>query len=176
VHESDAFVREDFTDGADQRIRIARGQRKQQLGHTPVRLEAAENLLVLDLPGHDCARDAFALEGVDEPRQFAKRQPVHRSRAALLDLREGFFLDGGNYDVHPLRAGSIEHQQWEFPIACDQSDFRWSVRHVVPYCCYLMMPRCDVSMNRSSNSTSSPCSPSERSFSTACEVFSLEPS
>ena len=41
---------------------------------------------------------------------------------------------------------------------------------------YLIMPRCDVSMNRTSSSTSSPRQSSERSFSSACDVFNLEAS
>jgi hypothetical protein len=42
--------------------------------------------------------------------------------------------------------------------------------------CYLMIPRCDDSINFTSNSTSSPCAPSARSFSTACEVLSFDAS
>ena len=36
-----------------------------------------KDLLVLDLPGHDGARDAGGLEGVDEFGQFAQREPVY---------------------------------------------------------------------------------------------------
>ena len=41
---------------------------------------------------------------------------------------------------------------------------------------YLIIPRCELSINCNSNSTSSPCAPSDRSFSSAWEVFSLEAS
>ena len=84
--------------------------------------DAAEDLLVLDLAGHDGLGYAFAPEGLDQPREFAQRHPVHGDGAALLDLGKGLFLDGRDYDVLAARAGGVEHQEGKLAIAGDQSE------------------------------------------------------
>src|ERR1035441_9681176 len=57
------------------------------------------------------------------------------------------------------------------PILCDESDMREP-----RLLSYLIMPRCDDLTKRSNASTSSPCAPSDRSCSNACDVFSFEAS
>ena len=99
---------------------------KQHLGQPPVGLDAAEDLLVLDLSGHDGAGDAFALESLDQLRQLAQRQPMHRSRAVLLDLGEGLFLDGRDHDLHALRARRVQHEERKLAVAGDETDAFWS--------------------------------------------------
>ena len=64
---------EDFSDRSEQRIGIARAERKQQLRQSPIRTDAGENLLVLDLSRHDRARNTFPLEGINQLGEFAQR-------------------------------------------------------------------------------------------------------
>ena len=110
----DAFVSENLGDRAEQSESVLRvAKRKQKLGETPVGLDAGENLLVLDLSGHDGAGDAFSLEGLDELGELAEREPVDGRGAALFDFRIGLFLDGGDNDVDPLGASRVNDQEGE---------------------------------------------------------------
>ena len=72
----DALVAEDLGHGAEQHVGVAGAEVEQQLRQPPVGADAGEDLLVLDLSGHDGAGDAFGLEGLDEPRELAEREPV----------------------------------------------------------------------------------------------------
>ena len=128
LHQRNAFIRQSLGHRPDKRIGIARAQRQQQLGQPPIRLDAAENLLVLHLPGHDGAGDAGALKSFDQPRQLAQRHPVNGGSAMALDLRRGFFLYGGDDDLVSLSARGIEHQQREAAVAGDKAEFAGS-RH-----------------------------------------------
>ena len=111
-----------LADCADQRIGIARRQREQKLRQPPVGLDAAEYLLVLDLPGHDGAGDARALERLDQLGQLAQRQPMNRGGSVLLDLGRGLFLDGGDNNFQALGTSGLEHQQRELAVAGDQAE------------------------------------------------------
>ena len=122
AHQRDAFVREYLGHRADQRIRIAQRQCEQHLRQPPVRLDAAENPLVLDLPGHDGLRHAFCFERFDQLRQLAQRKPMDRRSAALLDLGRGLFLDGGDNHLHALRTRGVQHQEGKLAVARDQAD------------------------------------------------------
>src|SRR5271165_161008 len=101
----------------------------------------------------------------------------------LLNVGRRLFLDRRHNDFQSLRAGSVQHEERKPPVAGDQSEFlrHWLhnpdfASNQAPVASYLITPRCDVSMNRTSISTSSPSPPSSRNFSSACEVFSLEAS
>ena len=48
---------------------------------------------------------------------------MNRGRAVRVDFREGFFFDGGNHHVEPLRPRRIQHQEREASIAGNQSEF-----------------------------------------------------
>ena len=80
--------------------------------------------------------------------------------------------------------GGVENEQGKRSVPGNQSQaLRICVFHTADVASnqslvasYLITPRCDVSMNRIKDSISSPCSPSERSFSSACEVFSFDAS
>src|SRR5512146_254886 len=72
VQECDAFILENLGYGANKRVGVAGGQRQQHLRETPVRADAAEDLLVLDLSGHYGALNALALEGLDELGKFSE--------------------------------------------------------------------------------------------------------
>ena len=51
-------------------------QIQEQFGQSPIGADAGEDLLVLHLSGHDGVLDALLLEGFDEARQLAEREPV----------------------------------------------------------------------------------------------------
>ena len=152
---------------------------------------------MLDLSGHDGAAHARCFESLNQLGKFAERKPVHRGGAVGLDFREGLFLDGGNHHVEALSPGRIEHQKGEAAVAGDQAEsFSWGghrgqckrvrvalrrqpeARPGCPRSCrrYLITPRSEASINRISISTSFPASASAFSFSSACEVLSLEAS
>ncbi len=86
-----------------------------------------ENLLVLHLAGHHGLGDALLLEGLDQPRKLAQREPVHghaRVRlGALVHLRIGLFLDGRDDDLEPLRPRRIEQQKGKAAVAGNQAEF-----------------------------------------------------
>ena len=69
---SDAFIRQNLGDRAQQSIRIARAQRQQQLRQSPIGPDAGKNLLVLDLPRHDGAGHAFSLECLNQFGELAQ--------------------------------------------------------------------------------------------------------
>src|SRR5271166_1613987 len=107
---------------------------------------------------------------------------MHRSSAVLLDLRRSLFFDSRNHNRHTLRLRCIEYEKRKLAIPCYKSEARWIrsshtrdvASYQLPVTSYLITPRCDVSMNRTSSSTSSPSSPSARNFSSACDVFSFD--
>ena len=70
--EVDAFVFEDLGDGAEQHVGVAGAEVEQEFGEAPVGADGGEDLLVLDLAGHDGAGDACGLEGFDELGKFAE--------------------------------------------------------------------------------------------------------
>ena len=72
----DAFVVEDFGDGAEEHVGRAGAEVEEELGEAPVGADAGEDLLVLDLAGHDGSSDAFGLEGFDEAGELAQGEPV----------------------------------------------------------------------------------------------------
>ena len=109
--------------GLEQGVGVARSQRKQQLSQTPVGLDIGEDLLVFDLSRHDGAAHAFALESVDELREFAEGQPVNRGSAMGLNLRKSFLFNGGDNHIEALRAGSIEGEQWKATVARNKAEF-----------------------------------------------------
>ena len=78
---------------------------------------------MLHLPGHDGAGDAGALKSFDQPRQLAQRHPVNGGGAMALDLRRGFFLDGGDDDFVSLSARGIEHQQRKAAVTGNETEF-----------------------------------------------------
>ena len=80
-----AFVFEHFRHRADQGIRVLRRQAGEQLNHFEVGNDRTENLLVLDLAGHDGLVYAFGFERLDELAELTERHPVHGC-GVLLDL------------------------------------------------------------------------------------------
>ena len=109
IHQVNPLAFQHLCNSADQGVRVSRGEAGKQLHHFEVRQDPAEDLLVLDLTGHDRAVDTFGLEGFDEFSKLAERQPVHGLRV-LLNFRKRFFLDGGNDDVEALGACGVQHQ------------------------------------------------------------------
>ena len=92
---------------------------------------------MLDLAGHDGAGDSGCFECVDEPREFAEREPVDADGGigggAGVDLRIGLFTDGGDDDCEALGARSIQQQEREPSVAGDESEDVLRVVHsVVP--------------------------------------------
>jgi hypothetical protein len=124
------FIAKDLAHRADQGIGVAGSERKQQLCQPPIRLDAAEYLLVLYLAGHDRLGYACVLKRLDQLGQFPQRKPVHRSRTVLLDLSRRLLLDRRHHDLHALRARSIQHQQGKLAVARNQSDLFRKIRHV----------------------------------------------
>ncbi len=123
----DAFVAENFGHGAEQHVGVAGAQVEQQLRQPPVGTDAGEDLLVLDLPGHDGAGDAFGLEGFDEAGELAEREPVdvdiRIGGGAGVDLRIGLFLDGGDDDLKAMGARGVEEEEREASVAGDEAEF-----------------------------------------------------
>ena len=72
IFQHDAFFGEHLSHRSQEGIRVSRAQREQELGQFPVRFDAREDLLVLDLSGHDGAVHAFALESLSKLRQLAQ--------------------------------------------------------------------------------------------------------
>src|SRR5580765_4839251 len=123
VFEDNTFVAKDFRDGTEQGVGVARTQREQEFRETPVGLDVREDLLVLDLSGHDGAVDAFALESFDQLGEFAEGEPVDRRSATVFDLGSSLFLNGSDHHVETLGARGVENQEWKFAVACDETEF-----------------------------------------------------
>ena len=126
--ELDAFVAEDLGDGAEEHVGVAGAEVEEELGEAPVGADAGEDLLVLDLAGHDGAGDAFGLEGFDEAGEFAEGEPVDVDvgvgGGAGVDLGVGLFLDGGDDDGEAVGACGVEQQEGEAAVAGDEAEFR----------------------------------------------------
>src|SRR6266403_4685276 len=101
-----SFIFQELGDRTNERIGIAGTEREQQLGKPPVRTDAAEDLLVLYLPGHEGAGDTFSLEGIDELGEFAQREPVDL-RPILLDGGSGLFFNGHDNNFIPLCSSRV---------------------------------------------------------------------
>ena len=123
--EFDAFVVEDFGDCAEEHVGVAGAEVEEELGETPVGADAGEDLLVLDLAGHDGSGDAFGLEGFDEAGEFAEGEPVDVDvgigGGAFVDLGVGLFLDGGDDYGEVVGACCVEEQEGEAAVAGDQA-------------------------------------------------------
>src|SRR5580700_3864411 len=102
----------------------------------------------------------------------------------MFNLGRGLFFDGRYHNLQRLGTCSVQHEQRKAAVTRDETDALWGwvvhsadvASNQLPFASYLITPRCDVSMKRSSSSTSSPKSTSERSFSRACEVFNFDAS
>src|SRR5215469_10225681 len=107
---------------------------------------------------------------------------MHRCCAVLFDIRHRLFLDRGNHDLNALRFCGVKHEKGELTVSCYEAELLWLRRtHQVnvastsyQFASYLITPRCDDSINLTSNSTSSPSADSVFSFSIACDVFSFD--
>lgn len=54
---------------------------------------------------------------------------MNRCGTAMFDLREGFFFDGSDHDAEPRGACSLENEEWELAVACDEAEFFLAPRH-----------------------------------------------
>ena len=114
-------------DGADQRIRIFERQRKEKLREFPVRANRAEDLVVLHLPGHHGAGDAFLVQQFERAREFSQADPV-QSRRDFLQLGRSLFANRDHRHVNPLAARGFEHQKWKLSVAGNESPANGGVR------------------------------------------------
>ena len=84
-------------------------------------------LLVLDLAGHDGAGNSGGLEGLNQPRKFAEREPVDLDSgiggSAGVHLRIGLFLERRDDDLFAVGAGGFEQQERKAAVAGDQTEF-----------------------------------------------------
>src|SRR5579864_5057554 len=84
---------------------------------------------MLHLPSHNGAFHASLLEGLNQLRQFAQRKPVHGARTVRFNLRKCLFLDRSHDDVIALPPRRIEHEEREFAVTGDQTEFLAFRRH-----------------------------------------------
>ena len=121
----DAFVAENLGHRAEQHVGVAGAEVEEKLGEAPVGADAGEDLLVLDLAGHDGAGDAFGLKGFDEAGEFAEGEPVDVDVGvgcgAGVDFGVGLFFDGGDDDLEAVGAGCVEQEEGEAAVAGDQA-------------------------------------------------------
>ena len=103
------------------------GSEKQKLRQLPVRANRAENFVVLHLPGHDGAGDAFLMQQFERARQLAQADPV-QSRRDFLELRRSLFANRDHGHVDALAARRFQHQKWKLSVAGDQSPANGSIR------------------------------------------------
>jgi hypothetical protein len=84
-----------------------------------------EDLLVLDLAGHDGSSDAFGLEGFDEAGELAEGEPVDVDVGvgcgSGVDVGVGLFVDGGDDYGEVMGACGVEEEEGEAAIASDQA-------------------------------------------------------
>ena len=80
---------------------------------------------MLYLAGHHGLLYAFLLEGFDEARELAEREPVDGDAlvggGALVHLGVGLFADGSNHYVEVLRACRVEEEKGKAPVAGDEA-------------------------------------------------------
>ena len=123
--EFDAFVAEDLGDGAEEHVGVAGAKVEEELGEAPVGANAGEDLLVLDLAGHDGAGDAFGVEGFDEAGEFAEGEPVDVDvgvgGGAGVDVGVGLFVDGGDDYGEVVGARGVEEEEGEAAVAGDEA-------------------------------------------------------
>ena len=85
---------------------------------------------MLHLAGHHGLLHALLVKDLDEPRQLAQREPVDDDALvvgrAAVDLRVGFFADGGNHYGKALRPRRVEQQEGKAAIAGDEAEFHCS--------------------------------------------------
>ena len=110
---------------ADQRIGVEPLQLAHQRHRRHVGDEAAEDLDVLDLPGHHGLRDVVVFEDLQEGPELADRHPVHvgprrRCRRGL-DVFRRLFLDADDDDLVAHRPGGVEHEERKASVTRDQA-------------------------------------------------------
>ena len=108
-------------------MRVA--ERHQQFRQFPVGTDGAEDLLVLDLSGHDGLGDALALESFDQLAELAEGEPVDRSGPVLLDLGRSLLLDGRYDDFGAVGAGGVKDEERELTVAGDEAEFLFGFEH-----------------------------------------------
>jgi len=122
----DAFVGQDLGDRTEQHVGVACAQVEEELSETPVWAEAGEYLGVLDLAGHNGTSDLCGSEGVDKSGELSEREPVNLDVGvgcgARVDLRIGFFADGGDDDGDAFGASSVQQQEREASVTGDESE------------------------------------------------------
>jgi hypothetical protein len=124
VDEFDAFAAEFVGDAADERVGVAAREAQEHLEHAHVRQRAAENLHVLDLPGHDRALYALAFEETDHPPQLSDADPLDataRLRRHALNCRIGLLADRRNRQRRPRPPRPFKHEKRKLAVACDES-------------------------------------------------------
>ena len=120
VDQLDAFIFQHAGDGADQRIRIFRRQRKQQFREPPVRPDGAEDLVVLHLPGHHGVLHSFLMQQFDPAAELAQADPVETLGRAL-QRRRSLFTNGdhGHFDAPAAR--TFQDEKRKIAVAGDQA-------------------------------------------------------
>ena len=118
--ELDAFVGEDFGDRAEEHVGVAGAEVEEELGEAPVGADGGEDLLVLTWPAMTARVTPSRLEGFDELRELAEREPVDVDvgvgGGAGVDLGIGLFLDGGDDDVRPWARAASRSRKGKRPL------------------------------------------------------------
>ena len=120
VDELYPFAGELRGDTADEGVGVAARQRHQHPEHPHVRERPAEDLHVLDLPGHDRLLHALALEEADHPPQLADADPLDALGHAL-DAGVGLLPDGHHRQLRPSPPRALDDQEGELAVARDQT-------------------------------------------------------
>ena len=75
--------------------------------------------MMFDLPGHHHVSDLFPFEQADQASQLANTHPLDLA-ATLVYLGRSLFLDCGNHHLYAALARTLEYQEWESAVACNQ--------------------------------------------------------
>jgi len=123
--EFDAFVVEDLGDCTEEHVGVAGAQVEEEFGQAPVGADAGEDLLVLDLAGHDGVRDTFGMKGFNEAGELSEGEPVDVDVGvgcgSGVDLGVSLFVDGGDDYGEIVGPCCVEEEEGEAAIASDQA-------------------------------------------------------
>ena len=110
----------------------ARAQVEQQFGQPPVGADAAEDLLVLYLAGHDGLLTPslwkVSISRDSSPSESQCTVMPESACGAAIDLRVCLFADGGDHDGKALGPRRVEQQKRKASVAGDEAEFHGTHR------------------------------------------------